>query len=43
MKHRKTSESDSTAAESAKCADDEFDVKSSVTVDVDDELTTPVP
>jgi len=42
MKHRKTSESDSTAAESAKCVD-AAELTSSVVVDVDDELTTLVP
>ena len=42
MKHRKTSESDSTAAESAKCVEDD-PLTSSVVVDVEDELTTLVP
>ena len=46
MKHRKTSERDSTAAESAKCAA-EFDVMSSLadTDDVDTDVgpTTPEP
>ena len=44
MKHRKTSERDSTAAESAKCAA-EFDVMSSLADDVDTDVgpTTPEP